>query len=76
MPYPAFLHRIRHLFGGSIRHLDRVTEALADGRLKQPAKPMTDQELARAIREFQSAPLSEDSLKRLAERWADGKHSS
>lgn len=76
MPYTAFLHRVRHLFGGSVRHLDQVAEALADGRLKQPAKPMTDQELARAIREFQSAPPSEDSLKRLGERWSDGKHGS
>ncbi|MGJ4943482.1 hypothetical protein ACQR1W_23090 [Bradyrhizobium sp. HKCCYLS1011] len=68
MPHIAFLHRIRQLFGTSSPHVDVLAEALADGRLKQPAQPMTDQELARAIREFQNAPPSEATLKRLRER--------
>lgn len=76
VPHFAFLHRIRQLFGGSARHLDGIAEALADGRLKQPAQPMSDQELARAIREFQSAPLCEASLKKLAERLAGTKPNS
>ena len=76
MPHIAFLHRIRQLFGGSARHLDELAEALADGRLKQPAQPMSDQELARAIREFQKAPLSDASLKKLGERLAGTKPGS
>jgi hypothetical protein len=34
---------------------------------------MTDQELARAIREFQSLPASEAALKKLTERLAAAK---
>ncbi len=76
MPHIAFLHRIRQLFGGSARHLDALAEALTDGRLKHPAQPMSDQELARAIREFQSAPPCEASLKKLGERLASTKPDS
>ena len=74
MPNIAFLYRLRQLFGGTTNpHLDGIAEALADGRLKQPAHPMSDQELARAIREFRSLPLSDASLKKLAERFAEQK---
>ncbi|MGX7742608.1 hypothetical protein DNX69_12015 [Rhodopseudomonas palustris] len=65
MPYRAFLARIRQFFDGPDEHLDLIASGLAGGELRQPATPMTDQELAEAIREFQKAPPSEDSLKKL-----------
>ncbi|CCD88393.1 conserved protein of unknown function [Bradyrhizobium sp. ORS 285] len=68
MPHIAFLYRLRRLFGGNEPHLETIAAALSDGRLKQPAHPMSDQELSRAIREFQRLPPSESSLKKLAER--------
>ncbi|MGJ4887828.1 hypothetical protein ACQR1Y_06535 [Bradyrhizobium sp. HKCCYLRH3099] len=68
MPHIAFLYRLRRLFGGSGPHIETIASALTEGRLRQPAHPMSDQELSRAIREFQSLPPSEESLKKLAER--------
>ncbi|MGJ5130308.1 MULTISPECIES: hypothetical protein [unclassified Bradyrhizobium] len=68
MPHIAFLNRLRRLFGGAGPHIETIAAALADGRIKQPAHPMSDQELSRAIREFQSRPASEEALKKLAER--------
>ena len=68
MPHIAFLYRIRRLFGGSGAHLDSIAAALTRGELRQPAQPMSDHELARAIREFQSAPPSEATLRKLAQR--------
>lgn len=68
MPYIGFLSRIRRLFTAPSPHLDVIADAFADGRLKQPAHPMSDQELSRAIREFQSVPLSDQAVKKLAAR--------
>jgi hypothetical protein len=65
LPYRAFLARIRQFFDGSDEHLDLIANGLAGGSLRQPSTPMTDQELAEAIREFKNAPPSPDSLKKL-----------
>ena len=47
----TILERIRSLFASETSaHLDCISEALKDGTLKEPARPMSDQELARAIR--------------------------
>jgi hypothetical protein len=73
LPYIAFLARIRRLFTAPSPHLDIIADAFAQGHLKQPAQPMSDQELARAIREFQNMPLSEVSLKKLGARFTDPK---
>uniref|UniRef100_E6VMR9 Uncharacterized protein n=1 Tax=Rhodopseudomonas palustris (strain DX-1) TaxID=652103 RepID=E6VMR9_RHOPX len=70
MPYRAFLARIRQFFDGPDEHLDWITNGLAAGSLRQPATPMTDQELAEAIREFQKAPPSADSLEKLGAKLA------
>lgn len=73
MPYIAFLARIRRLFTAPSPHLDVIADAFAKGHLKHPVQPMSDQELARAIREFQKLPLSDASLKKLGARFADSK---
>lgn len=70
MPRLAFLHRLRRLFGGDGPDVESLAGALNDGRLRQAAQPMTDQELAREIRQFQRLPASESALKKLAERLA------
>ncbi len=71
MPHIAFLYRLRRLFGGDGPHVESIAAALTEGRLRQPAHPMSDQELARAIREFQSLPPSEATLKKFAQRLGD-----
>lgn len=68
LPYRAFLARIRQFFDVPDEHLDLIADGLAGGRLRQPATPMTDQELAEAIREFKNAPPSADSLKKLGSK--------
>jgi hypothetical protein len=73
LPYIAFLARIRRLFTAPSPYLDVIADAFANGQLKQPAQPMSDQELARAIREFQNVPLSESSLKKLGSCFKDPK---
>ncbi|MBI5128705.1 MAG: hypothetical protein HZA66_04640 [Rhodopseudomonas palustris] len=65
MPYREFLERIRRFFDGPSEHLDLIADALAKGRLQQPIKPMSDQELAQAIREFRNAPPSPHALDEL-----------
>lgn len=72
MPYIGFLARIRRLFAAPNPHLDVIAEAFAKGTLKQPAQPMSDHDLARAIREFQNMPLSDAALKKLGARLRDG----
>lgn len=74
MPYREFLERIRRLFEGPSEHLDLIAESLAKGRLKQPIKPMSDQELAIAIREFRKMPASPSAIEQLdTELSKDGK---
>lgn len=66
MPYREFLARMRRLFEGPSEHLDSIADALANGTLQQPILPMSDHELARAIREFRSSPPSAASLDKLS----------
>lgn len=73
MPYIGFLSRIRRLITVPSPHFDIIADAFADGRLRQPAQPMSDHELARAIRDFQSVPISERALKTLATQLLDPK---
>jgi hypothetical protein len=73
LAYIAFLARIRRLFTTPSPYLEVIADAFADGTLKQPAQPMSDQELARAIRDFQSMPMSDASLKKLGARFAQPK---
>lgn len=73
MPYREFLDRIRRLFEGPSEHFDLIAESLAKGRL-QPIKPMSDQELAVAIREFRELPASPSAIEKLETQLSkDGK---
>ncbi|MFC0241761.1 hypothetical protein [Rhodopseudomonas telluris] len=65
MPYKEFLDRIRRLFEGPSEHLDLIADSLAKGRLRQPIEPMSDQELAVAIREFRKLPASPGAIEKL-----------
>ena len=68
----TILERIRHLFEPEpSEHLDRIGDALLNGTLREPAHPMTDQELARAIREFRAGPVSDRTLARLSRRLSE-----
>lgn len=68
----TILQRIRDLFASdACEHLDCIDRAFADGRLKEQFRPMSDQELAHAIREFRSAPASDWTLAKLARRLAE-----
>ena len=73
VPHTAFLARIRRLFGAPSLHLDVIADAFAQGALQHPAQPMSDQELTRAIREFQNMPLSDAALKKLSTRFTEPK---
>lgn len=73
----TILERIRGLFtADTSEHLDSINDAFVQGALKQPVRPMSDQELARAIREFHSAPVSDWTLAKLSRRFleASGSH--
>ena len=55
MPYRPMLARIQKLFrAGADFHFKNIEDGFKSGPPKQPAQPMTDFELARAIREFQA----------------------
>lgn len=72
MSPPTILKRIRHLFAsGPSQHLDSISDAFLNGALKEPVHPMSDQELARAIREFRSAPVSEWTIAKLSQRFIE-----
>ncbi|WP_448032608.1 hypothetical protein [Bradyrhizobium liaoningense] len=65
----TILERIRGLFASDTGgHLDSISDALLEGTLQEPARPMSDQELARAIREFRSVPVSDRTIARLSRR--------
>jgi hypothetical protein len=67
VPYRPFLSRIqKHFRSRPDAHLASIEDGFRDGRLRPPVQPMTDQELARAIREFQSAPVSDWTLHKLS----------
>ncbi|MDD1525880.1 hypothetical protein C7U92_08445 [Bradyrhizobium sp. WBOS7] len=66
------LERIRSLFTADTSEpLDSIKNAFVQGALKQPVRPMSDQELARAIREFRSAPVSDWTLAKLSRRFVE-----
>ena len=68
----TILERIRSLFtSDTSEHLDSINDAFVTGKLKEPGRPMTDQELARAIREFRSAPVSDWTLAKLSRRFVE-----
>ncbi|UWU72285.1 hypothetical protein [Bradyrhizobium sp. NC92] len=71
MKSTTLLERIRRLFASEAgEHLDSINDALLKG-LKEPVRPMSDQELARAILEFRSAPVSDGTLAKLSRRLAE-----
>jgi hypothetical protein len=71
LPYREFLSRIRQFFTEPSAHLDGIADAFARGELQQPASPMSDQELAEAIRDYRRAPLSKESLRKLGSIFSD-----
>ncbi|WP_028136834.1 hypothetical protein [Bradyrhizobium japonicum] len=69
---PTILERIRSLFtADTSAQLDSIKNAVVQGALKHPVRPMSDQELARAIREFRSAPVSDWTLAKLSRRFVE-----
>lgn len=65
----SILERIRRLFAaGPSAHLDSIRDAFANGTLAEPVRPMSDHELARAIREFRSMPVSDWTVAKLSRR--------
>ncbi len=75
MTYMPLLVRVRQLFKSARdEHLDCVVDALSTGVLHAPARPMSDQELARAIRDFRAAPVSDWSMQRMKKRLLDASH--
>lgn len=65
----TILERIRSLFAaGPSGHLDSISDAFANGTLAEPVRPMSDLELARAIREFRSLPVSDWTIAKLSRR--------
>ena len=73
MPYRSFLSRIQNMFGSQPDgHFKCIEDGFKAGKLKLPAQPMSDQELAQAIREFQSTPLSDEALQKLRQRFESG----
>lgn len=73
MPYRLLLARIQRLFGSDAdAHLQSIEDGFKDGRLKVPSQPMTDQELAHAIREFIATPVSDVALKQFGDRLERG----
>lgn len=72
MSSTTILERICHLFTADRgKHLDRISDALLNGTPQEPAHPMSDQELARAIREFHTGPVSDRTLAELSRRFAE-----
>ncbi|MBR0901673.1 hypothetical protein [Bradyrhizobium liaoningense] len=68
----TILERIRHLFASEpSEHLDCINDAFLKGRLREPAQPMSDQELARAIREFRARPVSDGTIAKLSRRFVE-----
>ena len=70
MPYRPFLSRIqKHFRNRPDAHFDSIENGFRNGRLRLPPRPMSDQELARAIREFQGAPVSDWTMRKLSNRF-------
>jgi DNA-directed RNA polymerase specialized sigma54-like protein len=67
MSTTIILERIRRLFAsGPGEHLDSISEALMNATLKEPVRPMSDQELARAIRECRSVRVADRTAAKLS----------
>ncbi|WFU69051.1 MULTISPECIES: hypothetical protein [unclassified Bradyrhizobium] len=65
----TILERVRRLFAADPdAHLDSISDAFLNGTLAEPVLPMSDQELARAIREFRSQPVSDWAVAKLSRR--------
>ena len=73
MPYIAFMTRVRRLFTRSSPHSGLIADPFAQCTLRRPAQPMSDHELARAIREFQNMPLSDAALRKPGARLVNPK---
>jgi hypothetical protein len=70
VPYRALLARIQQMFASDPDdHLKSIERGFRTGKLKPPQQPMSDQELARAIREFRAAPVSEWTMHKLSSRF-------
>lgn len=73
MPHVNILRRIRRLFkSASQPHLDDIEQGFRKDALTPPAHPMSDPELARAIRTFQASVMSHGARQKLTKRLADG----
>ena len=70
MPHRPFLSRVQKLFASIADPLFiSIEDGFRSGRLRPPVQPMSDQELARAIREFQGSPISDSALRSLANQF-------
>ncbi|MBB4421833.1 hypothetical protein GGD66_000359 [Bradyrhizobium sp. CIR48] len=73
----TILERIRGLFASDTsEHLDCISDAFKNGTLREPAHPMSDQELAHAIREFRSTEVSDWTIAKLSRRFIDAPRDS
>ena len=73
VPYIAFMAHVRRLFTRPGPHPGLIANVFAKGTLRQPAQPMSDHELAHAIREFQNMPLSDAALRKPGARLVNPK---
>jgi hypothetical protein len=70
MPFRQFLARVQSLMSNDdVEHYDAIARDLEGGRLRQPAQPMTDSELAAAMAEFLVAPPTDASRASLNRRF-------
>jgi len=77
MSYREFLGRICQLFNADCdAQLDDIKRRLRSARHNAPARPMSDQELARAIQEFRKAEMSDLPRRNPAKRLADASGST
>uniref|UniRef100_Q07QQ9 Uncharacterized protein n=1 Tax=Rhodopseudomonas palustris (strain BisA53) TaxID=316055 RepID=Q07QQ9_RHOP5 len=67
MPHSPFLRRIKQMFSAPGAYVRSLKDGLKGRRLIVPARPMTDQELARAIREFLAASGSDRTRRPLGD---------
>ena len=68
----TILERIRGLFASDTsEHLDRIGDAFENDRQHEPAHPMSDEDLARAIRTFQGAEVSDPTVAKLSRRFIE-----
>jgi len=68
----TILERIRDLFTPDTReHFDRISDAFVAGTSKVQVRPMSDQELARAIRAFRSVQVSDRTPATLSRRFVE-----